>query len=120
MSLRDTTTPSSTWKKVLGPILAFFVTFYFAYHIFQGERGVIFWFIISKKVREDEEKLKNLQTQKEYMQRRIGLLNPSSIDLDMLEELARKLLNYSKENEIIVYEQQSNIPDMDKSKGILS
>lgn len=120
MAFHDLTTSSLTWKKVCGPILAFFVTFYFAYHIFQGERGVISWFIISKQVREDEEKLKTLQMQKEYMQRRIGLLNPSSIDLDMLEELARKLLNYSKENEIIIYEQQSNIPDMDKSKGIVS
>lgn len=108
------------FKKALGPVFAFLITFYFVYHIFQGERGVISWFVLSKKVQDEEEKLKQLLVQKEQIERRVSLLNPNSIDLDLLEELARKLLNYSKKNEIIVYDKTPQNMPLDVSKGTMS
>ena len=109
-----------SFRKVFGPVLAFLITFYFVYHIFQGERGIISWFVLSKKVQHEENKLDQLIEQKEQIARRVSLLNPNSIDLDLLEELARKLLNYSKKNEIIVYDKTpQNIP-LDLSKGTVS
>lgn len=108
----------TTWQRVIGPVFACLITIYFVYHIFQGERGVISWFVLSKKVQEETSQLKLLEEEKEFLKRRVSLLNPNNLDLDILEELARKLLNYAKTNEIIVYEEFSKMPHVDKSKGI--
>ena len=83
-------------KKIWGPLTAIFLSIYFGYHIFQGERGVISWFQLSKKVKINEEQLSALTTEKETLEQRVKLLRPDSIDLDMLDEQARRLLNYSK------------------------
>ncbi|MBP9752624.1 MAG: septum formation initiator family protein [Proteobacteria bacterium] len=105
-------------KRTLGPVLAFIITLYFAYHIFQGERGFISWIKLSKTVKQDELTLSDLNKQKEALERRVSLLKPESLDLDMLEELARKLLNYKKQDETVIYtpEKQKTILNK-KDKG---
>lgn len=90
-------------KKIWGPLMAIFLSIYFGYHIFQGERGVISWFQLSKKVKIDEEQLSALTTEKETLEQRVKLLRPDSIDLDMLDEQARRLLNYTKQDEVTIH-----------------
>lgn len=92
----------TTIKKIWGPLTAIFLSIYFCYHIFQGERGVISWFQLSKKVKIDEEYLASLTTEKETLEQRVKLLRPDSIDLDMLDEQARRLLNYTQTDEIMI------------------
>ncbi len=93
-----------TIKKIWGPLIAIFLSLYFGYHIFQGERGVISWFQLSKKVQIDEERLSTLTTEKETLEQRVKLLRPDSIDLDMLDEQARRILNYTKKDEVTIHE----------------
>ncbi|PIZ32700.1 MAG: septum formation initiator [Alphaproteobacteria bacterium CG_4_10_14_0_8_um_filter_37_21] len=100
---KDQFPDTKTIKKIWGPLAAIFLSFYFSYHIFQGERGVISWFQLSKKVKIDEEQLATLTAEKETLEQRVKLLRPDSIDLDMLEEQARRLLNYSKKDEITIH-----------------
>lgn len=98
----DLSPRAKTIKKIWGPLTAIFLSIYFGYHIFQGERGVISWFQLSKKVKIDEEYLASLTTEKETLEQRVKLLRPDSIDLDMLDEQARRLLNYTKKDEVII------------------
>ena len=91
-------------KKIWGPLTAIFLSIYFGYHIFQGERGVISWLQLSKKVKIDEEQLAALTTEKETLEQRVKLLRPDSIDLDMLDEQARRLLNYTKKDEVTIHD----------------
>ncbi|CAO5681772.1 MAG: hypothetical protein HEEMFOPI_00609 [Holosporales bacterium] len=100
-------------RRTLGPVLAFIITAYFLYHIFQGERGFISWIKLSKIVKQDEMVLSDLNKHKEALERRVSLLKPESLDLDLLEELARKLLNYKKADETVIY-------NMEKKKSILN
>jgi cell division protein FtsB len=96
-------------KSALGPILAFCITIYFCYHIFQGDRGVISWIRLQKKIKIDEDTLQNLTQQKEVLERQVYLLRPDSLDVDMLEERARILLNYARPNEIIIHDTSSSV-----------
>jgi cell division protein FtsB len=107
-------------KKIIGPILGFFVTVYFVYHIFQGERGFISWIRISKIVKQDETILSDLNKQKEALERRVVLLRPESLDTDMLEEVARKMFNYSKADETIIHEEKKQEIIKKNEKGIHS
>lgn len=103
-------------KKIIGPVLAFFMTVYFAYHIFQGERGVISWLRLNKKVQSDEEILNELKKEKEAIECRVHLLKPENLDKDLLEEMAKKLLNYSDKEETIIIQTPAKI-QLESSQG---
>jgi cell division protein FtsB len=98
----DLSPRAKTIKKIWGPLTAIFLSIYFGYHIFQGERGLISWFKLSQKVKIDEEHLANLTAEKETLEQRVKLLRPDSIDLDMLDEQARRLLNYAQKDEVTI------------------
>lgn len=99
---------SPSLKKVLGPILAFGLSLYFCYHIFQGRRGVLSWYRMVKVVNTDEQFLVRLQKEKDALEQRVKLLRPESLDLDMLDEQARRLLNHGSSDETVILASELN------------
>lgn len=91
----------SETKQVWLPFLFLSLFFYFTYHIFQGERGVLSWFRLHKIVEEKKIILHQLETEKEKLNYLVSLLSPNTLDLDMLEQQARAVLNFSHEDEVI-------------------
>ncbi|MDP2193642.1 MAG: septum formation initiator family protein, partial [Alphaproteobacteria bacterium] len=69
------------------------------------ERGIISWMSLSQKVQEEEKVLQALTSQQKALEQRVKLLRPDSLDLDMLDEQARRLLNYSRKQEIVIYDE---------------
>lgn len=104
-------------KKIISPVLAFFVTIYFAYHIFQGERGVMSWIHLNKKVKEQEAYLIEMNLEKESIERRVSLLKPENLDRDLLEETAKKLLNYVAPNETVITKKPEQPMQIETQKG---
>jgi len=66
-------------RYVIGPVLGVCAVGYFAFHVVHGDRGLIAWWDI-----------------------RVRLMNPGSLDADMLEEQARLTLNYGHADDIII------------------
>ena len=97
--LHDT---SKRLKSLVVPFLGISATIYFAYHIFQGDRGLLSWWNLQKQVAEAEFTAEATGTRKTYLENRVRLLTPSSIDPDMLEERARLMLNYGHPNEVVI------------------
>lgn len=91
---------------VLGPLVALLVMIYFAYHIVQGERGLFSWMRLRQKITETEHQLVEIQAEKELLERRVNLLRPDGLDLDMLEQRAREVLNWGYPNEVIIYDDE--------------
>jgi cell division protein FtsB len=89
---------------VLGPLIALLVMVYFTYHIVQGERGLFSWMRLRQKIAESEQQLAEIQAEKESLERQVYLLRPESLDPDMLEERARKVLNFARPEEVIIYD----------------
>lgn len=98
-------------RKTLGPVIAFGVSLYFCYHIFQGERGVLSWYRLIKVVQGDEKKLTDLQREKDAIEHRVKLLRPESLDLDMLDEQARRLLNHGQSDETVIQSLPLSLPE---------
>jgi cell division protein FtsB len=89
---------------ILGPLIALLVMVYFGYHIVQGERGLFSWMRLRQKITESEQHLSVIQSEKETLERQVYLLRPDSLDQDMLEERARKVLNWGHPGEVVIYE----------------
>lgn len=64
---------------------------------------------LKQKLEDVRIELMHLQSKKEVMERRVYLLRPDSLDLDMLEERARAVLNFAKPEEVIIFEEKSSL-----------
>jgi cell division protein FtsB len=93
-------------RHVVGPLLVICLLVYFVYHIFQGERGILAWIRLQKKVEEGEKSLRFLESEKETLERQVYLLRPDSLDRDMLEERVRLILNFARGDEVILYDHE--------------
>lgn len=95
-------------RGLTGPLLAFLCVTYFIYHSIQGERGILSMFRLKQKLEIAKAELNLLTSQREALERRVYLLRPDSLDLDLLEERARAVLNFARSDEVIIYEENQD------------
>ena len=89
---------------VIGPVLGFCIVGYFAYHSVEGERGLSAFVRLSERIEEARTQLTELRSEREAIERRVRLLRTDNLDPDMLEERARQILNFSRPDEIVIFE----------------
>ncbi|MBT07604.1 MAG: septum formation initiator [Rhodospirillaceae bacterium] len=76
---------------------------YLGYHLIQGENGAIAYLLVSKEI-QDTAKILALKTEKrQQLEHRVSLLRPDTVDLDMLTERSRRVLNYGRYDEVVVF-----------------
>lgn len=81
-------------RHLLPAVLSACVFSYFAYHVTQGERGIIAWWQISHELEESQATLNILTAERRSVELQVVLLRPQNLDPDMLEERARVMLNF--------------------------
>lgn len=81
---------------------------YFLFHIFHGDRGLLAWLKLQKQVAKAVTIAAETNDQKAYLENRVRLLNPGSLDPDMLEERARLMLNFGLNNEVVILDPERN------------
>jgi cell division protein FtsB len=87
-------------------IVCFSLLGFFAWLGFNGKRSFAHQYTVLIKVSELEDKRDAAKAKREALETRVALLRPESIDPDMLEEMARKMLGFTKSNEIVISEGQ--------------
>ena len=80
--------------------LAALVIGYFGVNAFTGNHGLRARQDLDQQITELNTELKALRTERANWERRVSLLQPESIDADMLDERARALLNYVDPREL--------------------
>ena len=85
-------------------IVCFCLLGFFGWHSLYGKRSFANQEKILMKVAELEDTRDNIKSKREILETRVSLLRPESIDPDMLEEVARKMLGFTRPNEIVVSE----------------
>ena len=88
---------------IVGPVLGACLIVYIAYHAVQGDRGLIAFWQMTKQVTQAETVHLHLSRERAVIQNRVSLLNPHTLDRDMLEERARFMLGYSLPDEIVIF-----------------
>ncbi len=89
-------------RYVIGPVLGISAMGYVAFHAVQGDRGLIAWLKINQQVAAAGAEAAETAAARAALERRVGLLNPASLDPDMLDERARLMLNYGLADEIVI------------------
>ena len=91
-------------RVIVGPILGVSLVAYFAYHLVQGERGLLAWVRLSQEIRQARATLVELHAAEEPKERRVAEFR-DRIDRDLLDEEARATLNLGAANEITIFNQ---------------
>jgi cell division protein FtsB len=73
------------------------------FHLVNGDRGLIAWRTLQEEIDALQSELEPLREERAVLDRRVRLLNPDSLDPDMLDEWARRLLNYGRPDEIVIF-----------------
>lgn len=96
------------WRQIAMSVLGIAVLGYFVYHAVEGERGLLSYFSMKHRVTVATATLEGLKSDRTVLDRRVRLLRPDGLDLDMLEERAREILNVVHEDEIVILLPQDN------------
>ena len=93
---------------LIAPVIGGCVFFYFIYHILNGDRGVLVWWDLRHRIQRAQSIADSTEFQKLNLEARVRLLEPDSLDLDMLEERARVMLNYAYQNDVVILDNKRN------------
>ena len=95
---------SSKVNSCFGPLITLvmlFVFCYFAYHSISGSRGLLALIDLNKQVNEAKSELDVVSSDRLKLENKVKLLWEEALDLDMLDEQARRLLGYVAEDETV-------------------
>ena len=90
-------------KSLAAQLLGACVAGYFIYHAVQGDRGILAWLRVNQQLEAAQVELTKSGTDRAALEQRVALLNNSSLDLDMLEERARIMLNFSDPDDVVIF-----------------
>ena len=93
---------SRAWH-IVGPVLGVCFAAYFGYHAFHGQRGVMAFLRLKQDVAQARAAEAAVAERRRTLEHRVGLLNPATLDPDMLDERARLMLNYGRDDEIVIF-----------------
>lgn len=90
------------WLRSYKSLLLVFVVFYLCYHAVSGDRGVVAWMKASRELQVLEAELEKTKLEREALEKKVALLQSSSVDQDMLDEQARKILGFARPDEVVI------------------
>jgi cell division protein FtsB len=90
-------------KSLAAQLLGACVAGYFIYHAVQGDRGILAWLRVTQQFEAAQQELTKSATDRAALEQRVALLSNSSLDLDMLEERARIMLNFSDPDDVVIF-----------------
>ena len=84
----------------ISAILLVFI--YFIFHALSGENGLRAYLVTKNQLKKQTEKLEKVEYALDSLKRNVRLLSSESLDLDLLEERCRIILNYSAQDDVII------------------
>ena len=91
----------NTGRLIVPAVSALFLA-YFGFHAYHGEFGIYSKYLYEAQAVELQARLDTVKAQRVGMERRVQLLQDGTLEKDMLDEQARRALNLSKPDEIVI------------------
>ena len=91
-------------RDILMPVLGATVLFYFAYHAIQGERGLLTLWQLNQQMSAADAQLAALEAEHGALAHRVSLLRAETLDRDLLDERARRVLGLVGPDEVVIAE----------------
>lgn len=87
---------------MVGPALGIALTAYFAYHLVEGDRGLLAWVRLTREIRVQNDRLADLRAQNTALRAKVADMTPDHLDPDLLDERVRAALNLAAPDEIVI------------------
>lgn len=84
------------------------LSLYFIFHGISGERGLLKMLYLRNEIAEAEQIANIYHQEKTKLEEKVKLLSSSSLDLDLLDERARVVLNFVGKDEFIILDADDN------------
>ena len=81
---------------------------YFAFHAVNGERGLLKYLYLRQEIAEAEKIARNYNLQKARLEEKVKHLSNASLDLDLLVERARVVLNFAASDVFIILDETTD------------
>ncbi|KAJ6644836.1 Isoprenyl transferase, partial [Pseudolycoriella hygida] len=85
--------------KIILNIFLFLLLMYFVFHSIYGGRGIIAYFSLNQQLEKAYSELEMLRDERIELEHKVKLLRPESLDRDMLDQEARRVLGVALPNE---------------------
>lgn len=94
------------WRGKIAIVPALYLGFacYLGYHTVEGDRGLIAWLTLTDQIDTLEQQIAEKRADRLNLERRVAHLRRESLDLDLLEERARVVLNLGHPDDRIILE----------------
>jgi cell division protein FtsB len=89
-------------RALIGPVLGIILTGYFAYHLVEGDRGLLAWLRLTRAVQAENDRITRLRAEHAALALKVKNLTPDHLDPDLLDERVRATLNLAAPNEIVI------------------
>ena len=89
---------------------------YVGYQSVQGERGLLGWVERSAEVEKTRADVAALAEERRKLERRVSQLRSESLDLDLLDQEARRLLNLGHPDEEVLFHDRPAQPGPDQGE----
>lgn len=89
-------------RPVVGPIVGISLVAYFAYHLVQGDRGLIAWLRLTKEIDRAHATLTVLEAERRPLAHRVSLMG-RKLDPDLLDERVRAELDLIGPDEVAIF-----------------
>ena len=89
-------------RVLVGPMLGMALTGYFAYHLFEGDRGLRAWVRLTHELRLAKESLGTVSAERAELEHRVSHMRPDHVDPDLLDLQVRKTLDLVRPDEIVI------------------
>lgn len=83
------------------------LSIYFVFHGISGDRGLLKLLYLKNEISEAQKIAETYHQQKNKLEEKVKLLSSSSLDLDLLDERARIVLNLVDKDEFIILDADS-------------
>jgi len=88
----------------IGYFIAIFAIFYFTFFTLFGDKGLIEYFAVKKQIENKEVTKEELAAKMRTKKNMVDGMNLEALDIDLLDEQARKVLGYAGKNEVVIYQ----------------
>ena len=92
--------------EILLPVFACSTIIYLVYHAIQGERGILSHMHLQHQVEQADATHEKVVSERQELEKKVKLLMPKSLDQDMLEETASRVLNLLDEGSYVILDQE--------------
>ena len=100
--MTDPTQPRRGYFGALFSVFVMMMVFYFSYAAVQGDYGILAMIRIEAQEQVLERELAGLRAERAIMENRTRRLSAEYLDLDLLDEQARKVLGLARGDEIVI------------------